>query len=337
MKNNFSKLLTAYLGNYLPNQIEVSKNTVSSYCDTFKLLLRYCRDEKSMRIDKFFMEDISSDLIYSFLIYLENERGCSNSTINQRLFAIRSFFKYVQTECPDIALQCSKILDIRKRRAVKPLVGYISENEMKSFLSRPDTSKKSGRRDMVLLSVMYDTGARVQEIANITVRDVRLEYPARIRLLGKGQKTREVPILPNTAGLLENYMRERDLIGSDKLSYSLFTNKQSQKLTRAGIGYIISKYSDGITPVGGNHVSPHVLRHTKAMHLLQAGVNLVYIKDILGHVDISTTETYAAADLEMKRKALEQAAPVTPENIPIWQQDKDLLTWLNDISKPNYE
>jgi len=146
MKNNFSKLLTAYLGNYLPNHIEVSKNTVSSYCDTFKLLLRYCRDEKSMRIDKLFIEDISSDLVYSFLSYLENDRGCSNSTINQRLFAIRSFFKYIQTECPDIALQCSKILDIRKRRAVKPLVGYISETEMKFFLSRPDTSKKSGRR-----------------------------------------------------------------------------------------------------------------------------------------------------------------------------------------------
>jgi len=337
MKNNFSKLLTAYLGNYLPNQVEVSKNTISSYCDTFKLLLRYCRDKKSMRVDKLFIEDISSDLIYDFLSYLETERGCSNSTINQRLFAIRSFFKYVQIESPDTVLGCAKILDIRKRRAVKPLVGYISENEMKTFLSRPDTSKKSGRRDLVLLSVMYDTGARVQEIADITIRDVRLEYPARIRLLGKGKKTREVPILPNTAGLLENYMRERNLIGADKLSYPLFTNKQSRKLTRAGISYIITKYSDGINLVGGDHVSPHVLRHTKAMHLLQAGVNLVYIKDILGHVDISTTEAYAAADLEMKRKALEQAAPITPENIPVWQQDNDLLAWLNDISKPNYE
>ena len=333
MKTDISKLLTAYLGDYLPKQIEVSTNTIASYCDTFKLLLRFCRDEKSKRVDKLSLEDISPELINSFLSYLEKERSCSNSTINQRLIAIRSFFKYVQIECPEASFQCAKVLDIRKRRAPKPLIGYIHEAEMKSFLLRPDTSKRSGRRDLVLLSVMYDTGARVQEIANITVRDVRLEYPARIRLLGKGKKFREVPILPNTAELLENYMHEQDLIGMDKLSLPLFTNKHSQKFTRAGISYIVSKYSEGITPVGSNKVSPHVLRHTKAMHLLQAGVSLVYIKDILGHVDIGTTEVYASADLQMKRKALEQAVPMTAGVEPTWHQDKDLLTWLNDISR----
>lgn len=204
---------------------------------------------------------------------------------------------------------------------------------MKEILHKPDVTTQLGRRDLVMLSILYDTGARVQELADLTVSSIRLEYPAHIRLLGKGRKYRNVPILPRTTHLLENYLSENNLIGNEKLECCLFANRQNHKLTRAGISYILSKYSKNYRTVNDTEITPHVLRHTKAMHLLQAGVSLVYIKDILGHVDINTTEIYARVNLEMKREALEKVAVISPIHAPIWTTNKNLLDWLNDISK----
>ena len=333
--SNFSKLLTDYLSVYLPSRVELSSNTISSYCDTFRLLLRYCRDSAHLNIEKLVMTDITNDLLYGFLDYLEKERNCSNSTLNQRLNAIHSFIRFVQVECPEHLFLCNKILDMRTKRTSKPSVSYLTVDSVREILAKPDTTNTYGRRDLTLICLMYDIAARVQEIANLSARDVRLESPAHIRLIGKGRKQRDVPISDSTSAMLKSYMREHQLLTADKLDHWLFTNRQNQKLTRAGIAYILDKYCSGMLTVNETGISPHILRHSKAMHLLQAGVSVVYIKYILGHVDISTTEVYARADMEMKRIAIEKVSNVTLSTPPIWSTDKNLLNWLKDFGKQN--
>lgn len=332
-KVSFSKLLSKYLSEYLPNYIGVSSNTISSYCDTFKLLLRFCRDSAGLQIEKISFEHITEKFLYEFLDWLKKERKCSASTINQRLYAIHSFIRYAQSEIPENLFQFEKILRMRPKRVTKHSISYVSEEDMRKILHSPNMSTLYGRRDMTLLSIMYDTGARVSEIVELSVHDVRLEHPAKIRLYGKGRKYRDVPILPKTVKLLENYLQEQRVNLPFKQTQPLFTNRQNQKFTRAGISYILKKYCRDIRTLNGTLVTPHVLRHSKAMHLLKAGVSVVYIKDILGHVDISTTEVYARADLEMKRKALEKLDDVSPVMQSIWKHDSNLLTWLEDFNK----
>jgi site-specific recombinase XerD len=188
-----------------------------------------------------------------------------------------------------------------------------------------------------MLSVLYDTGARVQELVDLTVRNIRLENPAHITLTGKGDKSRQVPLLPKTVDLLRQYLAEMNLRTPDKLDYPVFTNNQKKKFTRAGVAYLLDKYAkmartyNQLIP---EKVTPHMLRHTKAMHLLQADVNIIYIRDILGHVDVATTGVYARADTKMKRAALEKADDTKlPSSIPPWAKDQDLLNWLKNLGK----
>ena len=182
---------------------------------------------------------------------------------------------------------------------------------------------------------MYDTGARVQELIDMMVRDVILQKPETITLTGKGNKIRRVPILKNTVALLQRYLSENNLDQPAKNEYPLFTNNQHRKLTKEGVAFIISKYATlarQASMLVPKKVKPHMLRHSKAMHLLQAGVNLIYIRDFLGHVDIKTTEIYARADTETKRKAIENLYPdLIDSNLPDWSKDQALLTWLSEL------
>ena len=206
-------------------------------------------------------------------------------------------------------------------------------------MKQPDAKKKSGHRDMVLLSLMYDLGARVQEIADLSVGDVRTDSPATVKITGKGGKTRIVPLMEPTAKIVFQYIADSDLNSSGRRSYPLFPNQGGKKLTRAGIKYILDKYVEsarkenpGVLP---EVISPHSFRHSKAMHLLHTGVNLVYIRDILGHADLKTTEIYARIDGEMKRKALEKAftGVVPSEAVPLWQKDGEQLNWLQNLGR----
>ncbi|WP_373657479.1 tyrosine-type recombinase/integrase [Sporomusa acidovorans] len=202
--------------------------------------------------------------------------------------------------------------------------------------SQPDSSTKNGFRDLVLLSVLYDTAARVDELINLKVKDVRL-MPAIITLHGKGSKVRQVPIMSNTKSLLASYMDTRKICsGISDTENFLFVNQKCQKLSRWGISYIINKYVEqaktDIAFTVRFPVTPHIFRHSKAMHLLQSGVNLIYIRDFLGHSECSTTEIYARADSEMKRKAIENAFPdLVPDGLPKWEEDGDLMKWLNSL------
>lgn len=309
---DFAKHLTEFLSVYLPSQKNVSKNTIISYRDAFKLLIKYCQEVKSIPAERITLDVLSKELLTDFLQWLEMDRECSISTRNQRLSAIHSFFRYVQAEEPSGLFHFQKVIAIPAKKAEKTKVEHLSPEAVNLLLEQPDRNCPKGRRDLTLLSVLYDTGARVQELIDISVGDVVLKTPSVITLTGKGNKKRRVPLMKNTVSLLDSYILENKLDKPWKNPYPLFTNNQQKKLTKEGIAYIISKYvtlarkkSTLVPP----KVRPHMLRHSKAMHLLQAGVNLIYIRDFLGHVDLKTTEIYARTDTETKRKAIENAYP----------------------------
>src|SRR5438067_7264120 len=266
---------------------------------------------------------------------LPGARKTSPRTRNHRLAALHAFFRYVQAEEPARMHQCQKILAIPLRKHARPTVGYLSKEELVEILAQPDLRTSDGRRDAVLLSVLYDTGARVQELIDLSVGDVRLDPPAQLRLMGKGRKMRAVPLMENTVQLLRNHIQENHLNRPEQFDKPLFRNARNQHLSRSGIRYILQKYlvtARSKRPSLNRTVSPHTLRHSKGMHLLQSGISLDMIRDFLGHVDVKTTQIYARANLEMKRKALEKISdPSAVPSIPSWQQNKDLLDWLRSL------
>lgn len=335
---DFPYYLTSFLGKYLPGQKNLSPHTIASYATTFKLLFIFCEDKQGIKTEQLNMDFMRHDLITDYLDWLESDRGCSVSTRNQRLVAIHSFFRYVQRESPENLYEIQRILAIPNKKGPKTIVPFLTGVEMQILLEQPDTSTKEGFRDMVLMVVLYDSAARVQELADMKVKDVRLSDPSIITLHGKGNKRRQVPIMGKTKGILEKYIAMHNynnyMIRGEQY---LFVNQKKQPLTRWGISYIINKY---VGQAKNNPkftvpfpITPHVFRHSKSMHLLQSGVNLIYIRDFLGHCDCSTTEIYARADTEMKRKAIEKAYnDILPsKNEPSWEDDTDLMLFLNSL------
>ena len=332
---NFSKYITEFFSDYLSRQKNVSRNTILSYRDTFKLLIRYSQEVKNIKAEKITLDLLSSEWITDFLAWLETNRKCSIATRNQRLAALHAFFRYIQAEEPTGLLSFQKIISIPFKRSSKPVVDYLTPEVIKTLLKQPDRHTRKGRRDITLISVLYDSGARVQELIDIKVRDITLQEPATVTLTGKGNKTRRVPIMKNTVTLLKRYILENDLDQPCRNEDPLFVNNQHNKLTKEGVSFIISKHVESARRTSmlvPKKVKAHMLRHSKAMHLLQAGVNLIYIRDFLGHVDIKTTEIYARSDTETKRKAIENINPDLIDcNLPDWSKDQALLSWLSEL------
>ncbi len=333
---DFARYLTAFFTTYLSAQKNVSKNTVYAYRDTFKLLLNYCRDVKGIAIENISFTVLTAQMITQFLDWLEDKRKCSIPTRNQRLASIRSFFRYVQGEEPAGIYHFQQVIAIPVKKAGKKPVEHLSPEVIKLILQQPDKGSTKGRRDLTLLSALYDTGARVQELIDTKICDLTLDPPAVIQLTGKGNKIRRVPLMKNTVALLQRYLLENGLDKGWDNQYPLFVNNQHNKLTKQGITYILKKYVKmARTQIPGipAHISPHVFRHSKATHLLQAGVNLIYIRDFLGHADIKTTEIYAVADTETKRKAIEDACPdFINSELPDWNRNEELLSWLSELT-----
>lgn len=338
MKTDLAKHLSAFLGKYLPDIKGTSAHTISSYSDAFRLFLDYCQSQKGKKAEKMSVREITYDLVVDFLEWLETERKCSVSTRNQRQAAICSFLRYVQIYVPDCMEEIQKILSIPLKKKQCVDISYIWFEDIKRILEQPDISKRDGRRDLVIMSLLYDTGARVSELINIKVRDVRLIAPARITLYGKGMKQRTVPLMDDTKKLLEKYMNEHGLTKKENQLDYLFINHQGQQFTRAGITYILNKYIKKARIENSRipeKISPHIFRHSKAMHLLQAGVNIIYIKDILGHADVTTTQIYLKADMEMKKEALEKVKIEisSASDTPLWTDDITLMQWLAELGK----
>lgn len=336
-KTDFTKALTAYFSTYLPLTCGVSPNTCNSYRDAFKLILLYFQEEKGVPANSIELRMLNRNLVSDFLDWLEAQRKVSVTTRNQRLAAMKAFAHYVQYRNPEYLENCTDIITMRPKKHEKPVIPFLTEDELKALLAQPDPSTRHGLRDLTLLSLLYDSGARVQEITDLQLKDIRLTNPAMVTLTGKGRKARQVPLMKETCTLLDTYIRNFDL-NSEPLTAPLFFNKKGEALSRYGITYILKKYvSKAELDGSARKISPHGLRHTKAMHLLRAGVNMIYIRDFLGHVDISTTEVYARIDAEMKRKVFEEKVPnFTPNTTMPWEEDKDLLQWLTKFGKKSF-
>ena len=336
-KTDFTKALTSYFSTYLPETCGVSPNTCNSYRDAFKLLLLYFQEEKGVPANSIELRMLNRNLASDFLDWLEVQRKVSVTTRNQRLAAMKAFAHYVQYRNPEYLENCTDIIAMRPKKHEKPVIPFLTEEELKALLAQPDPSTRHGLRDLTLLSLLYDSGARVQEITDLKLKDIRLTNPAMVTLTGKGRKARQVPLMKETCKLLDAYIRNFNL-NSEPLTSPLFFNQKGQALSRYGITYILKKYVyQAELDSDTRKISPHVLRHTKAMHLLRAGVNMIYIRDFLGHVDISTTEVYARIDAEMKRKVFEEKVPnFTPNTTMPWEEDKDLLQWLTKFGKKSF-
>src|SRR5262249_44085102 len=221
---DLAKYLTAFLTQYLPAQRNASPHTITAYRDTFKLLLRFCRDHCGIPPHQLHLPQLDVPCLLAFLESAATERQWTTRTRNQRLAALHAFFRYLQTEAPDYLLQCQQILAPPSHKYAPPVVGYLAPAAVAAILQQPDLTTRTGRRDAVLLSLLYDTAARVQELIELSPRAVRLESPAHVQLTGKGRHRRMVPLMATTIALLQAYMQEQGLLRPEYLDVPLFVN-----------------------------------------------------------------------------------------------------------------
>jgi len=326
-----AKLLREFFADHLPRVRGVSPNTVHSYRDALALLLRFLAIRHQRPVIHLDFSDLGPDDVLAFLDHLELTRGNGPITRNSRLAAIHAFARYAAAGDPEHLERCQRLLAIPFKRAPKRAVEYLEADEIAAILAAPDRSTRGGRRDFALLLTMFNTGARVQEIVDVLIADLQLVRPQQILLRGKGRKERVCPLWPQTAEVLAALIEEG---GNSK---HLFCNQRGQTLTRFGARYLLAKYVErakSVTPsLGSKRVHPHTMRHTTAVHLLQAGVDLVTISHWLGHASVETTNRYASIDIEMKRAALAKAGPITQLDASIsgWRNNKSILDWLESL------
>lgn len=345
MKTKNEPALQAYIANYfqeyLVSERGVSDHTLRVYAYTIKAFVDYLYRIKHISIDKMNLPDFNRRNVNDFLDWLQSEKHITDRTRNNRLATLRSFAKYMQYEDITHMNQWHDILSIKKKNEAKTIVQYLSVEGIRSLLKVIPTDTKEGRRNLALIALIYDSGARAQEIADLTPSDVRLTYPYQVTLFGKGRKSRLVPIQEESCQLLKSYMQEHSLLNAYNNRHPLFYNASGNKLTTAGITYILQKYITMAHKVDPDnvpaHLSPHGLRHSKAMHLVAASVNLVYIRDILGHVSVKTTEIYARADSKQKRAAVENAYKNILPDVALseshWEENSELIDWLSRLGK----
>lgn len=333
---DFSRDLTNFLSKYLPGERGMSANTISSYKFTFVLFISFMEQQKKINVSKIELKDITKESVIEFLDWLQSKRKCSDATRNVRLAALHSFFRFLQYHHPENLNEWQRILSIKVKKSKKETINYLSIDGIKLLLEQPDTSTHKGRRDLAMLALMYDCAARVQEISDLKPSSIRMNKPFTIKIVGKGNKARIVPLLEEEIAHVKMYIIENKLLEVHSGMNPLFYNSRKEKLTRAGINSILKKYVNmarkkgpGLFP---DKISCHSLRHSKAMHLLQAGVNLVYIRDFLGHESVLTTEIYARADSKQKREAIEKAyVNIIKKETPEWIENDNLLEWLKNF------
>ncbi len=328
---DLAPLITAFFVRHLAAERNVSPHTIAAYRDTLKLLLRFARDRAHRALATLRFEDLTPDLILQFLTHLEADRGNTIRTRNARLAAIHSFFGYVLEREPALATACHRVLAIPVKKTTRPLLGYLTEAELAHLLAQVDRMTSDGERDYLLLALLYDTGARIQELLALTPGDCRLSAPAFVRVHGKGRRERLCPLLPQTARLITQFLARTQ---APDAATPLLCNRRGERLTRHGARYLLVKYlrraRASMATLNRSGISPHTLRHTKAMHLLQSGIPPVTIKDFLGHADVKSTEIYVQADLGMKREALALVgSPVRRSKGP--RLPEDLLRWLESL------
>jgi site-specific recombinase XerD len=314
-RNLLGPVLQQYFCHYLIGQRDLSPRTVNAYRDTFKLLIRFLEQRRGMKVDNLCVSDLDATCILAFLEDLERRRGNGPRSRNARLAAIRSFIRYAASAEPLLLPMAQRLLAIPVKRFSHPFVGYLTREQMQSLLDAPNGSTRVGLRDRVLLMLMYNTGARVSEIATLRIGDLRLESGGSVHIHGKGRKQRSVPLWQQTLQLLRQWLKQTDRSPEKPL----LPNARGGLMTRAGVAHRL-RQAVAIAAVRNPslrkcRISPHTIRHTTAMHLLQSRVDLSVIAMWLGHESIQTTHQYLQADLESKKKALASVkSPCVPRS-----------------------
>jgi integrase/recombinase XerD len=326
--------LHGFLVDYLPRQRAFSPHTLQSYRDSLKLLLQFAaskgRDPSGLTI-----EELTVQKVTAFLHNLEVQRHNSASTRNVRLSAIHSFFRYLGREQPEYLGQTQRILSIPFKRTTTRQIEHLEFDETQAVLKAIPSDQADGCRDLALLSLMLNTGARVSEIVGLETSDLRLTPPLSVLLRGKGRKERICPLWPETARLLQNLIEQRAL--QPPQSAPLFLNRCGGRLTRFGVRLILNKHKQTAarhqSSLKNKRLHPHCVRHSTAVHLLRSGVDLSTIAHWLGHVSVNTTNKYLSVDLETKREALAKAQPLLSRRRGLgkWRQQPNLIAWLTAL------
>lgn len=333
--NHLARSLRDFFADHLPRLRGVSPHTVRSYRDTFTLLLRFVAAHHRRAVADLDLEHIGPPEIVAFLQHLEEARGNTAATRNVRLAAIHAFFRYLATRGPEHLEQSQRVLAVPFKRARTRAVAYLDYDEIAAVLAAVDRTKADGERDYALLVTMFNTGARVQEVVDLRPCDLQLLRPAHARLFGKGRKERLCPLWPATTDVLRAYLAARGI--ATTADTPLFRNHRGMALTRFGVRYILAqacaRAQSRCPSLARKRLHPHTMRHSTAVHLLKAGVDLVTISHWLGHASVTTTNRYASVDLETKRAAISKAKPVgtAPTSPVIWQTDASVLAWLEAL------
>lgn len=330
-----ARALRGFFADHLPKVRGASPHTVLSYRDALALFLRFLAARHRRPLVDLDFADLTTDDLLAFLHHLEADRHNDPATRNARLAAIHAFARYAAAGHPEHLELCQRLLAVPFKRARLRVVEYLEGDEVRALLDAPDRTSPDGRRDHAILHTLFNTGARVQEILDLRPCDLQLKRPFQVRLRGKGRKERLCPLWPQTVQILGALLSEH---GIDlAVATPLFRNHRGEPLTRFGVRYLIRKYARrtlSTTPtLAGKRIHPHTLRHTTAVHLLQAGVDLVTISHWLGHASVETTNRYAAVSLEMKRAALAKARPLAAIDAALaaWRRDASILDWLETL------
>lgn len=334
-------LLGTYVRRFLLEEVvadrNLSPNTQRSYRDAIRLLFCHIAAHHGCAPTRVTVESVTAEIVRAFLAHMENELGNSTATRNQRLAALHSLFRFISRQVPECVEQAARIQAIPLRRTVTPAMPYLDKPEIDAILAVPNRQRSQERRDYALLLFLYNTGARASEAASVTIADLALDPPPSARLLGKGRKTRLCPLWPHTAEVLRELLNARNGAPPDA---SVFVNVRGQPITRYGIHALVDRTAQKAaanTPsLKTKRVSPHTIRHTTAVHLLRAGVDINTIRAWLGHVSLETTNRYAEIDLKMKADALQTCAVRETANrgkgsTPVWRQDTDIMAFLMSL------
>jgi len=324
----------SFFEDYLTCRRNVSANTIQSYRDAVKLFLQFAAVNRKRSPATILMADITEPLVLTFLSSLERDRSNSIQTRNHRLTVLRRLFEYIASREPLLLDRCHRIVTLPLKRGVEsPPISYLTKEEMRGVLDAVDRRTPRGGRDYALLLFMYNTGARVQEAADTRAAWLSLQAPCKAEILGKGRKWRTCPLWSSTAQALKQLLQSRVPLEQDD---HVFLNRFGRPISRSGIEDILRKYttlaSRTMTGLKNKRVTPHTIRHTTAMHLLQSGVDVNVIRSWLGHASITTTNHYVEIDLEMKAQALKTCEVTGDPSIgKRWRSSPEILTWLDSL------
>jgi len=333
--DGFFKHIRGFLTVYLPKNKCFSPHTVKAYRDTLNLFRKFLYEERGIAFTAISFDQINHEVVYAFLSWLQSARGCKASTKNHRLAVLKSFFHYCALEDSALMALYMDLQKIRSQRIVRNRVDYLSETALKVLLKQPDPSTQFGMRDRFLMILLYDSGARIQELLDLQLRDLHLkDQTPCLYLTGKGKKTRAVPLMEKTIAHLNQYLKQFHPGANSHNDHHLFYTRikgQMGKMSPDNVACFLKRYAKmahQVCPEVPLQMHAHLFRHTRAMHLYQAGIPLSYIKDFLGHVSVNTTGIYASTDISMMRVALEKISQGVDGHAleaPNWQHNEALI------------